>query len=306
MTAAIRDATIGSAGQGPNAAAAGAGGADRPHPLPGGQAAAGAGAALCEVRDLSAGYGAVVALRDVSFRLDRGDMIAVVGPNGSGKSTLLRVLAGVLRPTTGTVRLDGDDLDRYERREIARRIAVVPQETALEFPFSVTEVVLMGRAPHLGRFGFPGPRDLAIAQDAMRRTGVDALARRSLTELSGGERQRVVIARALAQEPDVLLLDEPTAHLDIRHQVEINELMVELNHDRGLAILAVLHDLNLAAMYYRSVAVLADGRVHSIGPPADVLTHATVRAVYRTEAYVARNAVTGAVNVLPLGRRPLG
>jgi iron complex transport system ATP-binding protein len=306
MTAAVRDATIGSAGPGPNETAALPDDADRPCASARAPAAAGARGALCEVRDLSAGYGPVVALRDVFFRLDRGDMVAVVGPNGSGKSTLLRVLAGVLRPTAGTVRLDGRDLDRYERREVARRIAVVPQETALEFPFSVTEVVLMGRAPHLGRFGFPGPRDLAIAHEAMRRTGVDALARRSLTELSGGERQRVVIARALAQEPDVLLLDEPTAHLDIRHQVEINDLLAELNHDRGLAIVAVLHDLNLAAMYYRAVAVLADGRIHSLGAPADVLTHATVHAVYGTEAYVARNAVTGAINVLPLGRRPPG
>ncbi len=294
------------ADDGPHAAAAPPHNADRPRASERDPAAAGAREALCEVREVSAGYGPVVALRDVSFRVDCGDMVAVVGPNGSGKSTLLRVLAGVLRPTTGTVRLDGGDLDGYERREIARRIAVVPQETALEFPFSVTEVVLMGRAPHLGRFGFPGPRDLAIAQEAMRRTGVDTLARRSLTELSGGERQRVVIARALAQEPDVLLLDEPTAHLDIRHQVEINELMVELNHDRGLAIVAVLHDLNLAAMYYSAVAVLVDGRIHSIGAPADVLTHATVRAVYRTEAYVAHNEVTGAVTVLPLARRPRG
>jgi iron complex transport system ATP-binding protein len=200
------------------------------------------------------------------------------------------------------VRLAGRDLDAIPRRDVARVVAVVPQETAMHFPFSVIEVVLMGRAPHLGRFGFPGRRDLAVAREAMERTGVAALATRSLAELSGGERQRVVLARALAQEAEILLLDEPTSHLDIRHQVEIYDLMALLNEEQGLTIISVLHDLNLAALYFPRVAVLSAGRVHRIGEPEAVLTYETIRAVYGTDVYIARNDVTGALNVLPLSR----
>jgi iron complex transport system ATP-binding protein len=255
------------------------------------------------VDGLTATYGDVVALSDVSMNVAKGDMLAVVGPNGSGKSTLLRVLSGVLSPGAGRVRIAGRDLATYGRREVARMVAVVPQETFVDFQFSVEEIVLMGRAPHLGRFGFPGQSDLDVVRVAMTRMGVDHLGRRALQELSGGERQRVIIARALVQDPDVLLLDEPTSHLDIRHQVEIYDLMAELNAERSLTIVSVLHDLNLAAMYFRSVAVLSKGRLHSVGPPADVLTYQTIKTVYGTEVYVAPNDVTGTINVLPLPRR---
>jgi iron complex transport system ATP-binding protein len=229
-------------------------------------------------------------------------MLAVVGPNGSGKSTLLRVASGVLAPLAGRVLVAGHDVQRYSRRELARLTAVVPQDTLVEFPFSVEELVLMGRAPHLGRFGFPGARDLSIAREAMLRVGVEHLARRALPELSGGERQRVIIARALVQEPRILLLDEPTAHLDIRHQVEIYDLMAELNAERGLTIVSVLHDLNLAAMYFPRVALLSDGRLYGVGATAEVLTYSTIRSVYGTEVYVAQNDVTGTINILPLSR----
>jgi len=257
---------------------------------------------MVEVKDLTAGYGTIVALRDVSLMVNRGEMMAVVGPNGSGKSTLLRVFSGVLAPMSGSIRVAGRDLSAYPRRRLARMTAVVPQETSLDFPFSIEEVVLMGRAPHLGRLGFPGERDLSVAREAMVRVGVDQLCGRALQSLSGGERQRVIIARALVQEPEILLLDEPTSHLDIRHQVEIYDLMAELNAERGMTIVSVLHDLNLAAMYFRRVAVLSEGTVHSIGPSAEVLTYATIKAVYGTEVYVALNDVTGAVNILPLSR----
>lgn len=259
-------------------------------------------APMVEVENLTAGYGAIVALRNVSLSVDRGEMIGVVGPNGSGKSTLLRVLSGVLVPMAGRVRLAGRDLSTYPRRRLARMTAVVPQETSLDFPFSLEEVVLMGRAPHLGRLGFPGERDLGVAREAMARMGVDRLSGRALQDLSGGERQRVIIARALVQEPEVLLLDEPTAHLDIRHQVEIYDLMAELNAERGITIVSVLHDLNLAAMYFRRVAVLSKGAVHCIGPTEEVLTYQTIKSVYGTEVYVALNDVTGTVNILPLSR----
>jgi len=259
-------------------------------------------APMLEAEEVTVRYGTIVALERASLAIARREMLAIVGPNGSGKSTLLRVLSGVRSTAAGRVRLGGRDLEAMPRRDVARAVAVVPQETLLHFPFSVIEVVLMGRAPHLGRFGFPGRRDLTVAREAMERTGVGSLATRSLAELSGGERQRVVIAKALAQEAEVLLLDEPTSHLDIRHQVEIYDLMAMLNAEQGLTIVSVLHDLNLAAMYFPRVAVLSAGRMHRIGEPAAVLTYETIRAVYGTDVYIARNEMTGALNILPLSR----
>jgi iron complex transport system ATP-binding protein len=233
--------------------------------------------------------------------LAAGEMLGVIGPNGSGKSTLLRLLSGVLQPSSGDVRVYGRPLAAYARREIGRAIAVVPQETMIEFPFSVTEVVLMGRSPHLGGFAFEGDRDMQVARDAMQRTGVLDLASRSIHELSGGERQRVVLARALAQEAGILLLDEPAAFLDIRHEVEIYDLLRDLQRE-GRSVLTVLHDLNLAALYCDRVALLKAGRLVRVGTPAEVITYRTLTEVYETEVYVDTNDITGAVNVLPLSR----
>jgi iron complex transport system ATP-binding protein len=238
---------------------------------------------------------------DVSLALQPGEMLGVLGPNGSGKSTLLRLLSGVLRPASGEVRVHGRPLVQHSPRELGKLIAVVPQDTFVEFPFSVTEVVLMGRSPHLGGFAFEGDRDLAVAHDAMRRTGIFDLAQRSIHELSGGERQRVILARALAQEAPIMLLDEPGAFLDIRHVVEIYDLLQDLRRE-GRSILTVLHDLNLAALYCDRVALLKAGRLVRVGSPAEVITYASVTEVYETEVYVDVNDITGAVNVLPLSR----
>ncbi|MBI4518037.1 MAG: heme ABC transporter ATP-binding protein [Deltaproteobacteria bacterium] len=254
-----------------------------------------------EARGLRFGYGREPVIDDVSLALQPGEMLGVIGPNGSGKSTLLRLLSGVLAPQAGEVRVRGQLLAQYTRRQLGRAIAVVPQETAISFPFSVTEVVLMGRSPHLGGFAFEEGRDLEVARQAMARTGVLELAARSIHELSGGERQRVILARALAQEADILLLDEPAAFLDIRHEVEIYDLLHELQGD-GKSIISVLHDLNLAALYCDRVALLKAGRLVEIGPPAAVITYANLTAVYDTEVYVDVNDITGAVNVLPLSR----
>jgi len=228
-------------------------------------------------------------------------MLGVIGPNGSGKSTLMRLLSGVLRPSSGTIQVHGQPIGTYSRRDLARAIAVVPQDTVIEFPFSVTEVVLMGRSPHLGSFAFEGDRDLDVARRAMQHTGVLELADRSIHELSGGERQRVVLARALAQETDILLLDEPAAFLDIRHEVEIYDLLQALQRE-GKSVLTVLHDLNLAALYCDRVALLKAGRVVRTGTPAEVITYTVLTEVYETEVYVDVNGVTGAMNVLPLSR----
>jgi len=256
---------------------------------------------LLETRGLGFAYAQAPVLDDVCLNLHAGEMLGVVGPNGSGKSTLLRLLSGVLRPTRGEVRVRGRALSSYTRRDLCREIAVVPQDTMIEFPFSVAEVVLMGRSPHLGGFAFERHRDLEVARQAMRRTGVLGLAHRSIHEISGGERQRVVVARALAQETSILLLDEPTSFLDIRHEVEIYDLLHDVQAE-GRGVLTVLHDLNLAALYCDRVLLLDRGRVVRSGRPAEVLTYAVLTEVYETEIYVAPNDITGAMNVLPLSR----
>lgn len=254
-----------------------------------------------EARNLRFSYGENAVVDDVSFTLAPGEMLGILGPNGSGKSTLLRLLSGVLAPASGEVRIQGRPLSSYTRRRLGQAIAVVPQDTLIEFPFSVTEVVLMGRSPHLGGFAFEGDRDVAVAHAAMQRTGVLNLAHRSIHELSGGERQRVVLARALAQEAGIMLLDEPGAFLDIRHTVEIYDLLQDLQRE-GRSVITVLHDLNLAALYCNHVALLKAGRLFRVGTPAEVITYAALTEVYETEVYVDTNAITGAINVLPLSR----
>jgi iron complex transport system ATP-binding protein len=255
-----------------------------------------------QAKSVSFGYGAEFVVGDVSFAVEPGEMLGIIGPNGSGKSTLMRLLSGVLAPRRGEVRLFDRPMPEHSRRDVARAIAVVPQESSIEFPYSVTEVVLMGRSPHFGGFAFEGDRDVEIAHAAMRRTRVEHLARRSIHELSGGERQRVILARALAQEAPIMLLDEPAAFLDIRHEVEIYDLLHDLQQE-GKSIVTVLHDLNLAALYCDRVGLLRNGRLLQLGSPDEVITYAAITDVYETEVYVDRNDITGAVNVLPLSRK---
>ncbi|MCX8070936.1 MAG: heme ABC transporter ATP-binding protein [Candidatus Binatia bacterium] len=242
-----------------------------------------------------------VVLRDIRLAIRRGEVVGILGPNGSGKSTLLRLLSGWLRPQRGTVTLWGRNLASYSAKEIARHIAVVPQETHVDFPFTVMELVLMGRAAHLRGYGFESPADIALARAAMDRVEVAHLASRMVQELSGGERQRVVLARALAQDTPILLLDEPGAFLDLHHVVAIYDLLRDLAAE-GRAVVTVLHDLNLAALYCDRVFLLHRGTVFCAGTPAEVITYKNVAEVYETEVYVDVNDLTGAVNVLPLSR----
>jgi iron complex transport system ATP-binding protein len=249
--------------------------------------------------ELSAGYGERLVLHRVSFEVRAGEMLAIVGPNGAGKSTLLRILSGALKPWKGGVELEGSPLEAYDRRAIARRLAMVAQENLVAFRFSVLEIVLMGRAPHLGAFHFETRHDLEIAHSALERFDLLGLARRPIQELSGGERKRVFLARALAQDPHVALLDEPTAFLDLKHVAEIFARFRELRFERGLAVVATLHDLNAAALHADRVLLLKDGAVAGYGVPEEVLTGDKLRAVYETEVHVGRNPVTGAISVLP-------
>lgn len=257
--------------------------------------------ALLAVEGVSFAYGPRAVLCDIDLTLAPGELLGLIGPNGSGKTTLVRILAGLLAPAAGSVRVDGRLLQAYRRGELARRLAVVPQDASIDFPFTALEVVLMGRAPYLGALGFPGAHDLSVARAAMLRLDVADLEERPLDQLSGGERQRVLLARALAQEPDLLLLDEPTTHLDLRHQAGVHDVVRALGRERGLGTVTVLHDLNLAAMYCDRLALLAGGRIVAAGPPAAVLTAETLSDAYATAVYVGWNETTGPV-VLPIPR----
>jgi len=241
--------------------------------------------ALLAAEQVTLSYLGTTAAWDLSLAVASGELVGVVGPNGSGKSTLLRALSRVLPPQGGQVLLDGQDLYRLHARQVARQVAVVGQEPPAGFDWSVLEVVLMGRSPHLGRFGQEHRRDLEIACQALELTSALHLAYRPLSEISGGERQRALVARALAQQPALLLLDEPTAHLDLNHQLEMMSLLVRLR-DQGLGVLAVLHDLNLAAAYCDRVALLHAGRLLAQGTPAQVITAAHVRRAYSMEVLV--------------------
>ena len=264
---------------------------------------------MLQGHDLAFAYGTTDVVRGVSIEVPADGFVGILGPNGSGKTTLLRMLAGTIRPSRGAVTLDGVDLTRMPRQHLARRMAVVPQETRLAFDFSVLEVVLMGRYPHLGRFEVEGPADLAIARDALAATGTASFADRPFTTLSGGEKQRVIIASALAQvgvgsDPTAsfLLLDEPTVALDLAYQLEIAHLLQKLQYQRQMAIAVSTHDLNFAAAFCRSLVLLKHGRVLAAGPTTDVLTPDLIRELYGVRADVSLHADAGHLVVVPIAR----
>lgn len=246
------------------------------------------------------GTGVPPVLDGVSADLGRGQILGILGPNGSGKTTLLRLLSGTRKPTSGEVLLDGTPLGRLARRALAQRIAVVPQETHLAFDYTVMEMVLMGRHPHLGLFQIEGPADIAIARDALRATGTAPLEARQFNTLSGGEKQRVVIASALAQSSDILLLDEPTASLDLGYQLEIASLLLRLNRERGVTIAVSTHDLNFAASVCQRLVMLRAGRVIATGTTTEVLTPAHISALYDVTADVQVHAASGHLIVVPI------
>ncbi len=232
-------------------------------------------------------------LQDVSFQVRKGEFVGVIGPNGSGKTTLLKTLYRLLTPQRGDVLFDHLSLKKMSRGEIAKKIAVVAQETYPAFPFRVIEMVLMGRSPYLGHLMFESPKDLEIAKRAMEWTEILPISQRPIDELSGGERKRVYIARALAQEPEVILLDEPTTNLDIHHQVESLDLVLSLNRERGLTILMASHDLNLASEYCDLLILLQHGKIFHMGPPEEVMTRENIEKVYGCQVWVDQNPVSG-------------
>ncbi len=253
-----------------------------------------------EIKEVDAYYGLVKVLTSVDFNAAQGELIGVIGPNGSGKTTLLRAISRILRPKVGTILLDDRDILKMKDREFSRNFAVVPQDTAVNFDFSALDVVLMGRNPHLGRLELETDKDLSIAKRSMELTNCWHLSERPITELSGGERQLVIIARALTQEPRVLLLDEPTSHLDINYQIEIMELLKRLTTQEGLIVIAVIHDLNLAAQYCDRLALLHKGQIAAAGTQEEVLTAANIKKAFGANVIAKRHALTNLCYVSPV------
>jgi iron complex transport system ATP-binding protein len=245
---------------------------------------------------------AAFTLADVSVDIAPGSLTGLLGPNGCGKTTLLKLLCGVLQPHGGAVTLDDQPLASRSRRELARHIAVVPQETHPAFDYSVMEMVLMGRHPHLGTFQLEGPADFAIARESLIVTGTAHLADRNYMTLSGGEKQRVVIAGALAQATELLLLDEPTASLDLGYQLEVASLLARLNRERRVTMVLATHDLNLAASLCDRLVLLRGGRLLAQGPTADVLTGSMVQQLYDVDADVQFHPRAGHLTVVPVSR----
>jgi iron complex transport system ATP-binding protein len=256
---------------------------------------------MLEIKGISCGYGKRIILRDVGFEVQKGEFVGVIGPNGSGKTTLMRAINGFLPLTKGTILLEGKGIGRMIRRDLATTVAVVTQAPEGVPPFSVEEFVLLGRIPHWGRLQLlETKQDLEVAEEAMALTGIDHLRSRRMRELSGGERQLIFVARALAQEPRLLFLDEPTAHLDIGHQVQIMDLLRQLNRERSLTIVVVLHDLTLASLYCERLILLHEGRLLRIGLPVDVLTEEVIEGVYQTRVTVMETPIGGRPIILPL------
>lgn len=259
---------------------------------------------MLRATDVSFAYrtGAPSVVDGISLAVAGGDLVGLLGPNGSGKTTMLKLMAGILRPRRGLIEFGGRPLADWPRREAARKIAYVPQETHAPFDFSVMEIVLMGRFPHLGPFALEGPDDLAVAYQALEATGMSAFASRLFHTLSGGEKQRVVIASALAQGPELLLLDEPTASLDVGHQLEVQQLLSRLNAGGRVAMVLSTHDLNFAAALCSRLILIRDGRVLASGPTEEVLTPDAVRALYDVDADVRMHQQAGHLTVTPIAR----
>lgn len=255
------------------------------------------------VKNLNYYYGDFPALKNLTFSVTKGDFFIIIGPNGSGKTTLMKIIAGILKIQKGRLEILDCPIESYARKTLAQTIAFVPQLTQLDFPFSVKEVVLMGRSPYLGMLGLEQEKDLIIAKQALTFTDVGHLAHRKLDQLSGGEQQRVFIAKAICQEPEIILLDEPTSSLDLAHQIRLMDLMEKLKNEKGITVVMVSHDVNLAAMYGDRLLLLNKGEIVELGNPNEVLTFQTLEQVYGCTLLVDENPLGKSPRVTPVPQK---
>jgi iron complex transport system ATP-binding protein len=255
-----------------------------------------------EINRLDFSYFDGLVLEDINLSVKAGEMVGLLGPNGSGKSTLIKLASGILKPKRGEVRLDGSTVSALSRRFIASNVAVVPQRFHMPFAFTVSEVVMLGRTPFFKALADESEEDRQVVDNSLELVGIEELAERRFDELSGGERQKVILAMALAQQPQLLLLDEPTVHLDIAHQMEIVELVRDLNMERGLTVVAAMHDLNLAALYFDRLVVLKEGRLWADGTPQEVLTEGCISDVFAASVRVEVHPLTGTPHIVVMPR----
>ena len=256
---------------------------------------------VLDIRNIRFAYGDTEILKNVELGVERGEIMGLVGPNGAGKTTLLNILTGALKAQRGTVTLDGRSLRDLKPRDRARLVAMVPQTPVVPPGFTALELVMMGRNPHLRLLQWEGPEDMEVCRQAMEMTDTWELAHRVLSSLSGGEKQRVVIARALAQRTDLLLLDEPTAHLDIGYQPAVLDMIEKIRREAGVTVVAAMHDLTLAAQYCHRIALLHDGTILAVGKPDEVLRPEVVSEAFGADVCVIRHPVHGTPVILPVG-----
>jgi len=254
------------------------------------------------IDDLKFGYSEKEILKKIGFTSHHGEMLALLGPNGSGKTTLLKLLSKILCPECGVIKIGDVCIDNIPQKELAKEMAVIPQSFDTTFSFTAHEIVMMGRTPYISRFGSESAMDFEVVERAMKRTDTWQMRDSMFYNLSGGEKQRVIIARALAQEPHILLLDEPTSSLDINHQLEILTTVRSLVKEENMLVIAAFHDLNMAAKYFDKILLLSNGKVHAEGEPADVLTEKNIRDVYGVDVVVKNNPITDSIYVVPLDK----
>lgn len=254
------------------------------------------------IKDIEFGYNKKAIIEDISFNIKKGEFISIIGPNGSGKTTLLKTLNNIYRPRKGSIYLYGKDINSYKKRDIAKMISLVPQESNIEYEFTVKDIVSMGRYPYKGRFEKENIEDKEIIQNALDLTNTFDIKDRLITEISGGEKQRVMIAKALSQDSSIILLDEPTSSLDINNQIEVLNLLRDLNETKKTTVIIILHDINLAGRYSDTIIFLNNGKIISKGTPEEVITEENIKKAYDMDIYLEINKFTNSPYLIPVGK----